>query len=310
MNGELIFAWSRAWKEVWLPLGKSSEASEDLFVELVRGLAPSPRQPETPPPPPADAFDVHGELIDAAVIQARAQYEERIAHYSVYRNRYETALNSETAARDFFRGLLSRISREAEAVAFLESAYNILATYGNATLTDRFRLLIRRFIVRFSLRYEVREPFSLHTTIQGVFSKLISEIKKASDADDHLRTLYSEFEEAFSDLKSNRTQARIKTCLQKQFNLLEALGRSCPNVTEATLGAICGQLDLPHATIRDVGKKLYGFGCNYPGIRHSGDGVSALRQLNMTDFVSISLMLVSFAPYVTRGLDSDLCDTA
>jgi hypothetical protein len=270
----------------------------------------SPQPPVSPPPPSADAFDANGELVELAAIQDRTEYENAVARYSDYRDRYETALNSETSARDFFRRILSQESNEAEAVTFLEAAHNALAAYGDVNLTDRFRQLINRFIVVFSLRYEVREPFSLHTTIPGVFSKLISEIKKISEADDHLRNLYSEFEEAFSDLKSNRTQARIKTCLQKQFNLLEALGRASPNVTETTLGAICNQLDLPHTTIRDVGKKLYGFGSNYPGIRHSGDASGVIRQLNMTDFVSISLMLASFAPYVTYGLDSDLCYTA
>jgi len=309
MNGQLIAAWSRTWQEIWLPLAKSSIAPEDLFAELVRTLAPSPQQPNSPPPPPAEAFDQAGELIETTALQLRADYELAAIKYSEYRDRYETALNSEANAREFFKGLLGQISSEAEAVTFLESAYSALTSYENSDLTERFRLLIKKFIVRFSLRYEIREPFSFHTTIPGVFSKLMSEIKRISEENDHLRDLYSDFEESFADLKANRSQARMKTCLQKQFNLLEALGRACPNVTETTLGAMCNQLDLPHATIKEVGKKLYGFGSSYPGIRHSGDAGGAVRQLNMTDFVSLSLMLASFAPYVTHGLDSELCYT-
>ena len=310
MNGELLSVWSRTWQEVWLPLAKSSRAPDDLFVELARGLAPTPQQPASPAPRPVEAFDASGQLINAEAIQERGEYEDAIVRYSEYRDKFETALNSESAAREFFRELLSQISNEVAAVNFLEAAYTTLASYGDVYLTDRFRLLITRFLVGFSLRYEVRKPFSLHATIPGVFSKLISEIRRLSAEDEHLSNLFSEFEEAFSDLKSNRSQARIKTCLQKQFNLLEALGRSCPNVTETTLGAMCNQLSFPHTAIKDVGKKLYGFGSNYPGVRHAGDANSAIRRLNMTDFVSLSLMLASFIPYVTSGLDSDRCYTA
>jgi hypothetical protein len=279
-------------------------------MELIRSLAPSPQQPVSPAPPPNDAFDASGELINAAAIQERGEYEQALTRYSEYRDKFETALNSESAAREVFRELLCQISTEAAAVNFLETAYNALATYGDPYLTDRFRILISKFFIGFSLRYDVREPFSLHATMPGVFSKLIAEIKRLSGEDEHLKNLYSEFEEAFSDLKSNRTQARIKTCLQKQFNLLEALGRNCPNVTETTLGAMCNQLSFPHTTIKEIGKKLYGFGSNYPGVRHAGDANSAIRRLNMTDFVSLSLMLASFIPYVASGLDSDRCYTA
>ncbi|WP_156937835.1 hypothetical protein [Mesorhizobium sp. LNHC221B00] len=310
MNGELLRVWSRTWQEVWLPFAKSSKTPEDLFSEFVRNLASPPQPPTSPPAPPSGAFDASGELIDAAAIQARVEYEGAMTRYSHYRDRYETALNSEKAAREFFRTLLTEISSETEAVIFLESAHNALVTYGDDSLNDRFRALIKRFIVGFSLRYEVREPFSLHITIPGVFSKLIAEIRRISSADDHLRNLYDDFEEAFSDLRLNRTQARMKTCLQKQFNLLEALGRNCPNVTATTLGAICDQLDWPHARLKEVGKDLYRFGSDYPGLRHGGTPANALRNLEMKDFISVSLMLASFTPYLTNGLDSDHCYSA
>jgi hypothetical protein len=310
MNGELLPVWLRSWQEVWLRLARSKAASSDLFVELVRGLAPPPQQPASPPTPPFEAFDASGQLVDLEAVRARREYQEAIAKYSEYRNVYETALSSERQAKIFFRGLVGGVTTEADAVRFLESAYATLATFGNQALAIRFRSLVNEFVTGFSLRYEVRGHFSLHATIPGVFSKLMSEVRRMADADTHLSSLLSEFEEAFADLKVSRTQARIKTCLQKQFNLLEALGRKCPNVTETTLGAMCNQLDWPHATIKDVGKKLYGFGSNYPGVRHAGDPSSALRHLDMRDLVSLSLMLASFTPYVAYGLDSDLCYSA
>jgi hypothetical protein len=307
MNGELLPVWPRTWKEVWLRLANSRSAPDDVFIELVSGLAVIPQQPVSPELPPPDAFSAGGELIDAGALQTRSDYEAAMRRYSDYRDRYETALNSEPQARAFFRTLLGQINSEAEAVHFLEAAYGVLVSYGNTALVDRFRLIVDEFVLGYSLRYELRQHFSLHATVPGVFAKLISEVKKIAVADAHLNNLLSEFEESFADLKSNRTQARMKTCLQKQFNLLEALGGNCPNVTGTTLGAICSQLDFPHATIKAVGEKLYGFGSNYPGVRHAGNATSALRQLDMRDFVSLSLMLASFTPHVTHGLDSDRC---
>lgn len=307
MNGELIPVWDRSWHEVWLPLSKSSTAPEDLFVELVGGLAAPPLQPTPPLPPPASAFDLEGVLIDLIALNARQEYEGSMGRYTERRSEYESALTSEAMAKSFFRKILSEVSNEIEAIEFLESGHATLLGYGNTRLTARFRELVSKFIARFSLRYELRGNFSLHATIPGVFSKLISEVKKIAVADAHLNNLLTEFEESFADLKSSRTQARMKTCLQKQFNLLEALGSNCPNVTSTTLGAICNQLDFPHATIKAVGEKLYGFGSNYPGLRHAGNPNSALRQLDMKDFVSLCLMLASFTPYLTNGLDSDRC---
>ena len=307
MNGELLPVWPRTWREIWLRLASSNCAPDDLFIELVSSLAPPPKQPSSPKAPPPDAFDAEGKLIDQAALQARDDYDALMRSYSDYRDRYELALNSETQARAFFRRLLAKIDSEGSAVDFLEAADGALGSFGNLQLLSRYRRLAGEFVSRYSLRYEIRQDFALHPTISGVFAKLISELKIITGANSHLRDLLAEFEESFADLKSNRTQARIKTCLQKQFNLLEALGASCPNVTETTLGAICGQLDFPHATIRAVGQKLYGFGSNYPGVRHAGSPTSALRSLEMRDFVSLSLMLASFTPYLVHGINSDRC---
>jgi hypothetical protein len=307
MNGELLPVWQRTWREIWLRLVNSRRAPEDLFIELVSGLASPPQQPASPEPPLPQAFDVNGELVDHAALQARSRYEAAMRIYTERRDRYETALNSEAQAKIFFRELLLEIDTEAGAVRFLETAYVVLVSNGNPTLRDRFRQLVTEFVFGYNLRYEIRPDFSLHATISGVFAKLVAEVRTIAESNAHLRNLLSEFEESFADLKSSQTQARMKTCLQKQFNLLEALGASCPNVTGTTLGAICNELDFPHATIKAVGEKLYGFGSNYPGLRHAGNAAGALRPLDMRDFISLSLMLVSFTPYVTPGLNSERC---
>jgi hypothetical protein len=310
MNGELLPVWDRSWQEVWLPLSKSSMAPEDLFVELVGGLSIPPSQPRPAPAPPASAFNVEGVLVDPTALNARQEYEAAMEQYTGRRSEYESALTSEVMAKSFFRKILVEVSNDAKAIDFLESAHITLVGYDNARLTARFRKLVSKFIVRFSLRYELRGKFSLHATIPGVFTKLISEVKKLAATDDHLNGLLLEFEQAFGDLRTDHTQARIKTSLQKQFNLVEALAQKCPGVSGTTLGAICNQLDWPHPTIRDVGRKLYGFRSDYPGLGHGGNANGVFRQLEMKDFVSLSLMLASLTPYLTHGLDFDLCYSA
>jgi len=59
--------------------------------------------------------------------------------------------------------------------------------------------------------------------------------------DGHLDGLMKDFEESVRDLRLDCSDRRIKTCIQKQVNLLEAIGRTQPKVTRKTLGAICGR---------------------------------------------------------------------
>src|SRR5260370_40350521 len=103
MNGELLPVWDRSWHEVWLPLSKSSMAPEDLFVELVGGLATLPPQPTPPAAPPASAFDVEGVLVDPTALNARQEYEVAVGKYNESRSENESALTSEAMAKTFFR---------------------------------------------------------------------------------------------------------------------------------------------------------------------------------------------------------------
>lgn len=309
MNGELLNVWPHTWAEIWSKLKKASCAPEDLYNELIRQLVPAPTEPEAPAAPPAHAFDDDGELTDPEYVRIRDLYHQSHAEFDRRRIARETALSDDNA-QVFFKNALVEVATEEEAVAFLEKAYGALETFDQEEeLKAKFRELVARFLSKFSLRYELRDEFSLTPTIAGVFVKMLAEVKRLTAGDDHINELLTEFEDAFADLKIARTPARMKTCLQKQYNLLEAIGATYPGVDADTLGTICDQLDWPHATIKDVGKKLYGFGSNYPGLRHGGRRRAALRPLDMKDFVSISLMLAAFTPYVTNELEPDRCYT-
>jgi hypothetical protein len=116
-----------------------------------------------------------------------------------------------------------------------------------------------------------------------------------------------EFESAIRGLREDATDGHIKTCIQKEINLLEALGRKCPGVTQTTLGAICDQVtSWPHEKVREAIKNLYGFTSDYPGIRHGGTAGNAMRDIEMRDLVAVSILLAGFSPYLTAGFDANL----
>ncbi len=309
MKGQILHVWSEAWNEIWVKLQRASYAPDDLYIELYRQIIPAPVAPTPPPIPPADAFNEAGELIDLGALQARDEFELNRKTFDELRQARENAISGQDI-REHFKDALSKISTEAEAVKCVERAYEALGTFDEGErLKARYRELVGEFLDRYNVRYEIRGGCSLHPTVPGLFATMLSEVRRVSSGDDHIMELMAEFEDAFADLKIDRTATRFKTCLQKQYNLLEALGAACPGVDADTLGAMCDQIDWPHATIKEVGKKLYGFGSNYPGLRHGGKKKSQLRALTMRDFVSISLMLAAFTPYVSSDLEVDRCYT-
>jgi hypothetical protein len=128
-----------------------------------------------------------------------------------------------------------------------------------------------------------------------------------SATDPHLDALMKEFEDALRDLRDGCSDGRIKTCIQKQVNLLEAIGRMNPGVTGRTLGAICDQVGTwPHEKLKTAMKDLYGFTSDYPGIRHGGTPTNALRTIDMRDMVAMSILLAGFTPYLSDKLDPEL----
>jgi hypothetical protein len=116
-----------------------------------------------------------------------------------------------------------------------------------------------------------------------------------------------EFEDSVRDLRYGCSDARIMTCLGKQFMLLEALGALCPGVTKTTLGEMCDQLrSWPHAAIKESLKRLYGFASDYPGIRHGANTKGVIRAIEMRDLVAMSILLAGFVPYLTEKFNAEL----
>jgi hypothetical protein len=132
------------------------------------------------------------------------------------------------------------------------------------------------------------------------------DLRALTSQDPHLDGLMKDYDDAVRDLRFGCTDGRIKTCIGKQFMLLEAIGALNPSVTKNTLGDMCDQMtSWPHATIRESLKKLYGFASDYPGIRHGSRAKGALRSIDMRDMVAMSIMLAGFTPYLERRLSAD-----
>ena len=235
MRGELIGVWAETWRQIWLPLIEQPLADddeglpEDIFCELYRvlALALSPR------PSVEDLADI----IDNPV-QSREAFEA-------------------TSAND--------LVGERALAGFFEAAYDALEELGGDHLTNRYFNLLSGFIDKFNLRYDLRRPCVLCPTLPGLFASLVSDLRALTSQDLHLDQLMKEYEDAVRDLRFGCTGGRIKTCIGKQFMLLEAIGALDPGETKNTLGDICDQLNSwPHATIKEALKKLPGHPTRQP----------------------------------------------
>lgn len=268
MRGEIIGVWSEAWREIWSKLAKHNDAPDDLFCELYRELIVAFADP-----PDVTAL---ADVVDDPV-QARDAFKK-----------------TKAAA---FRG-------EFALVQFFERAHGTLNDLGGDPLSNRYFLLLEKFLDKYSLRYDLRRPLSLNPTLPGVFARLMRELKDTTSRDATLRALMLEFEDAVRDLRADHSAGKIKTCIQKQVNLLEAMGRRCPGVTENTLGRICNQVGTwPHARLMEAMKSVYKFTSDYPGIRHGGTPANQIRDIEMRDLVAVSVVLAGFTPYLTDMVD-------
>lgn len=305
MRGDLLNVWGRIWPEVFAKLARSADAPPELFSELYDELISAPVPPVEPPEP--TQFSDDGEMIDPAEVIAARNYAAAFEAYTNARLRDEAARAGDARTRKWLRDkLLSDVSSEPKAIAALEAAFERIEEVAGDELSNRFYVLVEAFIAKYSLRYDLRRPFSLHPTLPGIFARLVGNLKLAALADNHLDTLLREFEESLRDLTADQSDSRIKICIAKQTNFLEAIGAQAPNVTGNTLGAICNQVGTwPHDKVKEAVKSLYGFASDYPGIRHGGTAANRIRDMDLRDLVAVCVALVGFSPYLTDLLDMD-----
>lgn len=268
MRGEFVGLWNDLWREVWGPLGLCSQAPRDTFCELYRELCSTLVSPQS---------------------------DQVLA----------CALDNPAKAKAAFRTISAgSIVRESALVAFLEVAYEVLDDIGGDALSNRYFQLLNAFVEKYNLRYDLRRPCLLCPTLPGLFASLLADLRAIASRDAHLDALMQELDDAVRDLRVDRSEGRIKSCIHKQFNLLEAIGRTFPGVTRTSLGSICNQVGTwPHDKMKEAIQNLYMFASDYPGIRHAGTPANARRAIEMRDLVSMSILLAGFTPYLSDQLD-------
>ncbi|THJ20001.1 MAG: hypothetical protein CAF44_013275 [Nitrospira sp. CG24D] len=270
MRGEFMGIWLETWREIWEPLSSQDGAPDDMFCEIYRELAGALKIKLKP--------EVLADVID-----------------------------DPARSRDSLRATSpDDLAGEREVMKFFERTHEALEDLAGDTFSNAYFNLLTVFIDKYSLRYDLRRPCLLCPTLPGMFASLVRDLRGVTSQDAHLDSLMKEFENAIRDLRIDCSDGRIKTCIQKQVNLLEAIGRVFPGVTGTTLGAICDQVGTwPHDKLKVAIKDLYGFTCDYPGIRHGGTPANALRAIEMRDMIAISILLAGFTPYLTDQLNAD-----
>lgn len=271
MRGEFIGVWCEAWGAIWLPLAESEIAPTDMFCELYRELAAA--------------------FIEPIGIEALADIID----------------NPKQSLEAFEASRAARFTSEKALVRFFESAFEILEDLQGDELANCYFSLLSAFIEKYSLGYSLRRPCVLSPTLPGMFADLMSALKRLTSTDEHLAALYRAHEEAVRDLRYGATEERMKTCISRQFMLLEAIASAADEVTARTLGDMCDQVkSWPHATIKDSLKKLYGFASDYPGIRHAGNPMGKLRGVETRDLAALSILLMGYMPYLSNTLETNL----
>ena len=269
MRGELIAVWSETPVYIWSLLEQIDEAPTDLYCELYRAAADSFRVRIT--------IEQLADVIDDPVHSREA----------------------------FLRIPSDQFKSEWQLVQFFERAYDALDELAGAALTEPFFHLLKGFIAKFGIRYDLRRPFILCPNVAGIFTGLLNTLQEITMADAHLKTLMNGFEESVCDLRYGISEERIKTCIAKQMMLIEGFGAKVPGVTGATLGKMCSEMkSWPHPTVKEALSKLYGFASDYPGIRHGGNSQGVLRPVEMRDMIAMSILLAGFTPYFGDQIDS------
>ncbi len=242
-------------------------------------------------------------------LQEHSRDDTKVA--AAWNRAVEKTINDEHASRKaFIKIVKAELAGEQAVVGFLEAIHYALKDFekqGDDRLTNRYFNLLAAFTEKFSLRYDLRRPCTLCPTLPGVFASLISDLRTIVSQDAHLDGLMKDFEESLRDLRIDSSERRIKTSIQKQVNLLEAIGRTYPGIKRKTLGAISKQLkNWPHDEVMLALQSMYTFTCDYPGIRHGGTPANARRTVDMRDMVAVSILLAGFTPYLAHGINADI----
>ncbi len=269
MIGSLRSHWIYTTQEIWEPLASLEQAPQDLFSDLYNEVE--------------DHLGVH---------TSQALFEE--------------IRNDPVIARVKFLAIKGTdFASEMEIAEFLEEAYEAIEDYGISGYREKFKLLLRTFLSKYNLRYRLDDPFELRFLLTGSFANLYNDLRRINGGNEHLLKLWSDFEEAFDDCSRESTEWKLKTCVSNASKYAEGLA-TITSGQNGSLGDIVRLInEWPHPAIRESLRNLYGFCSNYPGIRHSGNPASAIRNLDSRDSILVSVLFLAFSGYLTTQLNKN-----
>ncbi|MDA9865560.1 hypothetical protein N9C96_02675, partial [bacterium] len=245
MRGEFLGVQHEIIAELFLPLGDGDELDSGFYMDLFRDSIPSPIEPADPEP---IELNEQGEIFLPGDLQADAAYRAAFERFQNRLEAYTDAASDEGKAWTYFvEFFIDQDTTEAQIVKALEDAFEVFQEYGGDDLSNDYFLAFERFLEKYSLRYDLRRPFSLHTTLPGIFAKLVRELKAAAVADEALAGMMTDFEEAMRDLRDDKSDRRMRQCIEAQFKLIEAFAQKYPGVAPESLGRMCHHLPTwPH----------------------------------------------------------------
>ncbi|MBF0889732.1 MULTISPECIES: hypothetical protein [Gluconobacter] len=327
MRGEFLGVQTLLMAEVFEPLFEFIEENdikvEDLWLDILQSALPRPVPPVAPT---YQSYNDDGELHLPEDLEARATYETASERHQAKLETYMDASTDDGLARDYIHNFFDDAPSEHAIVEILEKSFKPFDDAGSDQLSNAYFVAVQTFIEKFSLRYDVRRPsfnhrMSIYPTLPGLFTKMLRDLRISSAQDAALAELMAAFEETIRDLHDERSPRRMKQCIAAQFNLLEAMLSQHPNILAYnadmenripqgrranTFGAMCDKAGVwPHNKVREAAKAIYGFASDYPGIRHGGNPASQLREVDMRDLLSISVILTGLSPYLSPSMDPE-----
>jgi hypothetical protein len=327
MRGEFLGVQRLLMAEVFEPLFEFIEENdievEDLWLDILQSALPRPVPPVAPT---YQSYNEDGELHLPEDLETRATYEADLERHQAKLETYMDASTDDRLARDYIHNFFDDALSEHAIVEILEKSFEPFDDAGGDQLSNAYFVAVQTFIEKFSLRYDVRRPsfnrrMSIYPTLPGLFTKMLRDLRLSSAQDAALAALMAAFEETIRDLHDERSPRRVKQCIAAQFNLLEAILSQHPNILAYnadmenripqgrranTLGAMCDKAGVwPHNKVREAAKAIYSFASDYPGIRHGGNPASQLREVDMRDLLSISVILTGLSPYLSPSMDPE-----
>ena len=287
MAATFVSTWRYMWLDVWARLQLAS-VDEDQEFRWLEEIAPLPER-----------FDPHDDLYSEIF---RAAYKSLSDQTLDGLDVSEMIGNPELAAECFKELTGESFSSENAIIQFLEAVLDTLAEFDDV-LPSRYLALMSYFIKKYSLRYVLDDQGRLYPSVTGIFSELMSRIDRMADQNEHLASLTAEMRLALHAIKADSSQPNVKVFVHRLFNLAEAFACERPEVNGKTLGEACTQIkSWPHVAVKRSLSSLYGFASDYPGMRHAGSPASQMRDLDMRDLVSMSVILAGYMPYLADEL--------